>query len=128
MPPSRCCSVSPFISASTVSPICSVMSRLVFQAKYPSRNTAKTANTARKTKVSLKVVVRNTRTSLPAARRRTSALAVTDHISGAAHGMQQGTRKHLDTGEELGERIRFGEIVVAAGAQALDPVVDLPER
>src|SRR6266702_3888987 len=37
-------------------------------------------------------------------------------------------RQHLDTGQQLGEGIGFWQIVVAAGTQALDAVVDLPER
>ena len=37
-------------------------------------------------------------------------------------------RQHLDAGEQFGERIGLGQIVVAAGAQALHAVVDLAER
>src|SRR5208337_3412049 len=36
-------------------------------------------------------------------------------------------RQGLDPGEQFGECVRLGEIVVAAGPEALDPVVDLPE-
>ena len=36
--------------------------------------------------------------------------------------------QNLDPGEELGEGVGFGEIVVAPGPQALDPVVYLAER
>src|SRR4029079_32890 len=37
-------------------------------------------------------------------------------------------RHHLDPGEQFGERIGLGQIVIAAGAQALDAVIDLAER
>ena len=37
-------------------------------------------------------------------------------------------RQRFDPGQKLGERIGLRQIVVAAGAQALDPVVDLAER
>src|SRR5277367_273090 len=37
-------------------------------------------------------------------------------------------RQRLDSGQKLGERVRLRQIVVAAGAQPLDPVVDLAER
>ena len=36
--------------------------------------------------------------------------------------------QHLDAGQQLGEGVGLGQIVVAAGAQAGDPVVDLAER
>ena len=37
-------------------------------------------------------------------------------------------RQRLDARQQLGEGVGLGEIVVAAGAQALDAVVDLAER
>ena len=37
-------------------------------------------------------------------------------------------RQHLDARQQFGERVGLRQIVVAAGAQALDAVVDLAER
>ena len=37
-------------------------------------------------------------------------------------------RERLDPGQQFAERVGLGEIVVAAGAQALDAVVDFAER
>ena len=36
--------------------------------------------------------------------------------------------QHLDPRQQFGKRIRLGKVVVAAGAQAGDTVIDLPER
>ena len=47
-----------------------------------------------------------------------------DHLLAAAAA----ARQHFDAREQFGERIGLGQIIVAAGAQALDPVVDLAER
>ncbi len=47
-----------------------------------------------------------------------------DHFLAAATA----ARQHLDAREQLGERIGLGQIIVAAGAQSLDPVIDLAER
>ncbi len=38
------------------------------------------------------------------------------------------TGQNLDAGEQLGKRVGFRQVIVAAGAQALDPVVHLAER
>src|SRR4051794_27537033 len=66
------------VSAFTVEVICSVISRRVFQAKYPRREAANTPNRNRYASVSRNAVVR---ISLPN--------AVTNHISRAADGVEQ---------------------------------------
>ncbi len=46
-----------------------------------------------------------------------------DHLLAAAVA----PRQHLDPRQQLRERIGLGQVIVAAGAQPLDPVVDLAE-
>ncbi len=55
-------------------------------------------------------------------------LEVGDPIHRLLAAAAAAARQHLDAGEQFGERIRLGQIVVAAGAQALHPVIDLAER
>jgi hypothetical protein len=38
------------------------------------------------------------------------------------------SREHLDAGDQLGERKRLGQIVIAARAQSFDTVVDMAHR
>src|SRR5450631_3659558 len=53
-------------------------------------------------------------------------------IADAQHGFlatrPAPSRQHFDARQQLGERIGLGQVIVAAGAQALDPIVDLAER
>src|SRR5208282_6066364 len=208
-PPVWYCSERPLASASMVWRVSSSTSLITCQATTPSTSAAPMALRPRMASVSLNAVARNSLTS-----------AVTDHVSGAAHRVQQGdvevaidlgaqardvdvddvglriemivpdvfeqhgagddlagvlqevfeqaefarlqrdllagarhlvgkaverevaepvhrllrralgaaARQRLDAGEQLGKGVGFGEIVVAAGAQALDAVVDLAER
>ena len=55
-------------------------------------------------------------------------LEVADAVDGLLAAAAAAARQHLDAGQQLGEGIGLGQIVVAAGAQALDAVVDLAER
>ena len=55
-------------------------------------------------------------------------LEVGDPIDRLLAAAAAAARQHLDARQQLGERIGLGQVVVAAGAQALDAVVDLAER
>ena len=55
-------------------------------------------------------------------------LEIADPVDGFLALAAAAARQRLDAGEQFGERIGLGEIIVAAGAQALHPVVDLAER
>src|SRR6476661_10704254 len=60
--------------------------------------------------------------------RETVEHEIADHEARASLLRRGAPGERLDAGEQLAEGIRLGEIVVAAGAQALDPVVDLAKR
>src|SRR3569623_274606 len=53
---------------------------------------------------------------------------IPDLEAGGAFARTGAPREHLHTGEQLGEGVRLGEIVVAAGPEAGHPGVDLPQR
>ena len=55
-------------------------------------------------------------------------LEVADAVDGLLGRAAVAARQHLDAGQQFGEGIGLRQIVVAAGAQALDAVVDLAER
>ena len=60
--------------------------------------------------------------------RQAVELEIADPVDGLLAASAAPARQHLDPRQQLGERIGLGQVVVAAGAQALDPVVDLAER
>ena len=54
---------------------------------------------------------------------------IADAIDGLlGRALRLAARQRLDAGEQFGKGVGLGEIVVAAGAQSLDAVVDLAER
>ena len=53
---------------------------------------------------------------------------IADAVDGLFRRTALATRQHFDPREQFGEGIRLRQIVVAAGTQALDAVVDLAER
>ena len=53
---------------------------------------------------------------------------VADAVDGLGRARAAAAAERLDPGEQLGEGVGLGEIVVAAGAEPGDPVVDLAER
>ena len=55
-------------------------------------------------------------------------LEIADPVDWSPRRAAAAARQHLDAGQQFGEGIGLGQIVVAAGAQALDAVVDLAER
>ena len=55
-------------------------------------------------------------------------LEIADAIDRLLAAAAAAARQHLDARQQLGKRIGLGQIIVAAGAQALDAVVDLAER
>src|SRR6185437_16304155 len=60
--------------------------------------------------------------------RKTIELEITDPIGGFLGRAAMASRQYFDPREQLGEGIGFWQIVVPAGAQALDAIVDLSER
>ena len=51
-----------------------------------------------------------------------------DAINGLLTAAAAPAGERLDAGQQLRERVGFGEIIVAAAAQTFDPVVDLTKR
>ena len=60
--------------------------------------------------------------------RQAVELEIADPVDGLGVLGAGAAVQHLDAGEQLGKGVGLGQIVVAAGAQAGDAVVDLAER
>src|SRR6266568_5987143 len=55
-------------------------------------------------------------------------LEVADAVERLLAAAAAAARQHLDAGQELREGVGLRQVIVAAGAQSLDPIVDLPQR